>query len=244
MSASSSPNHPRACGDFELLADDRGEDSRITPARAGTSRTRSCQTNMRTNHPRACGDFSPARRNSRLRCESPPRVRGLPARRARRRLEIRITPARAGTSSRRARHRASRKNHPRACGDFGGSAAARSCSAESPPRVRGLRQGASIRANWVRITPARAGTSSAGSGVTSSGQNHPRACGDFLFVVVGDDRGGESPPRVRGLLDRRTGPHPAARITPARAGTSAPSGRRQSESGSTGRRCQCTALPF
>ena len=71
-----------------------------------------------------------------------------------------------------------------------------------------------------RITPAHAGNRSTSLLSHSSLQDHPRACGEQLFLAVLIKHAAGSPPRMRGtdLFDHVI--DQCLRITPAHAGNS------------------------
>ena len=133
------------------------EKLRITPARAGKTRSAGMVSVAQTDHPRACGEnwvFSVSEKTVR---GSPPRVRGKPMLTAIPSPPHRITPARAGKTNRRSRRRPRRKDHPRACGENVFSLLSKRNATGSPPRVRGKRGKLLLIARVRGITPARAG---------------------------------------------------------------------------------------
>ena len=92
-----SPDHPRACGDYiftfysyigapgspprmrGLLLSAKCQTllKRITPAHAGTTSLRRGREKRQGDHPRACGDYSGGGMEKSTRKGSPPRMRGL-----------------------------------------------------------------------------------------------------------------------------------------------------------------------
>ena len=88
----------------------------------------------------------------------------------------------------------------------------------SPPRVRG-KGGTDWRRGFEsRITPACAGKSCWLSYGWSSGQDHPRVCGEKLIATYPPFVSPGSPPRVRGKALRIRKIEHAVGITPACAG--------------------------
>ncbi len=89
----------------------------------------------------------------------------------------------------------------------------------SAPRVRGRRERWRLRPVWMRLSPARAGTTSAARSMRAASAAQPRACGDDR--VVASLRGWRtgSAPRVRGRQVRYVVLHERHRLSPARAGT-------------------------
>ena len=72
--------------------------------------------------------------------------------------------------------------------------------------------------NKVRITPAHAGNTPLCTGWDVMVRDHPRACGEYSFLIGDVIRDGGSPPRMRGILLRPCRGRRKARITPAHAG--------------------------
>ena len=231
-------DHPRACGENlsalrggeplhgspprvrgkhagRRIGGDRG---RITPARAGkTYRVRLFYVGIR-DHPRACGENRSACWRFGRRRGSPPRVRGKPCPNCLLAALSRITPARAGKTLIRLRRISTSWDHPRACGENSARLPMKRSGRGSPPRVRGKRSFRQWRRSSRRITPARAGKTTAAPFQTRAASDHPRACGEngsgngIQWVTCG------SPPRVRGKLDEHPDGLLLSRITPARAG--------------------------
>ena len=170
-------DHPRACGEngsgrgiqwvtcgspprVRGKQDESGNiqlPDRITPARAGKTRSPSPPTCEEEDHPRACGEnylhvFPPLRLAG-----SPPRVRGKLADLVLHRRNVGITPARAGKTSELYKGRNRSQDHPRACGE--NLRIDPNCPANcgSPPRVRGKPSCRRAASKTRRITPARAG---------------------------------------------------------------------------------------
>ena len=109
-------------------------------------------------------------------------------------------------------------DHPRVCGDHPALIDWCVLIAGSPPRVRGPRP---TDLGWllgVGITPACAGTTSAGGTAPTPRADHPRVCGDH--ATAGPQKYGwpGSPPRVRGPRELPSVPLRGRRITPACGG--------------------------
>ncbi len=88
----------------------------------------------------------------------------------------------------------------------------------SPPRVRGKLVGASLHKRGARITPACAGKTRQKSLLGRAMPDHPRVCGENLFIALPPCVSGGSPPRVRGKQSPRLPHGSRGRITPACAG--------------------------
>ena len=147
-----------------------------------------------------------------------PRVRGKLHCKTHSRQTRRITPARAGKTSRLEHDSGGGGDHPRACGENRTCLWLRGLPDGSPPRVRGKQNKSCQKVATIRITPARAGKTSAGAQQERGGADHPRACGENLVVKEISKSGGGSPPRVRGKPIRAPPLHHRHGITPARAG--------------------------
>ena len=129
-----------------------------------------------------------------------------------------ITPAYAGKRSKNHTDKGAISDHPRVCGEKAASRAMPSSGQGSPPRMRGKGRGAHSFLPFSGITPAYAGKRARDPVKAQETRDHPRVCGEKLYlaplvrVVLG------SPPRMRGkvmvvdVCDIRIG------ITPAYAG--------------------------
>ena len=153
--------------------------TRITPALAGTTMLISCQILHHQDHPRACGDY--------VRCfqmwiallGSPPRLRGP---------LVNLLPTSPFV-----------RDHPRACGDYIWKISFFFTLGGSPPRLRGLQLGILEDSYSRGITPALAGTTHWESKNRKMHQDHPRACGDYVWSPYPVTLNKGSPPRLRGL---------------------------------------------
>ena len=131
--------------------------NRITPAHAGKSKFFHDVFKAGRDHPRACGEKCRCSGRCKTWSGSPPRMRGKDAMNKKYGDENRITPAHAGKRKARGPAAGYDQDHPRACGEKSGSAAAIATSMGSPPRMRGkvaIPTGGTVEA---RITPAHAG---------------------------------------------------------------------------------------
>ena len=109
-------------------------------------------------------------------------------------------------------------DHPRACGENDQPWRAQVSVLGSPPRVRGKQLHPHIILTEQRITPARAGKTERDEKKDIGAEDHPRACGENLYVLHRGRQGLGSPPRVRGKPDIHNSGGYRERITPARAG--------------------------
>ena len=248
---SSLGDHPRVCGDYSLCPWSypillgspprvrglpcgiytSGGVTRITPACAGTTGLRRGSRAVRRDHPRVCGDYWGGNGTHSSPSGSPPRVRGLLRKLARRPQGRRITPACAGTTLFHDAVDFLAEDHPRVCGDYLAVRAAVNKHPGSPPRVRGLLRLLRPRHHRQRITPACAGTTTRHNLPKVATWDHPRVCGDYDAHAATISGHAGSPPRVRGLRSACSCAHRPHRITPACAGT-------------TSRRAACVSLSW
>ena len=132
---------------------------RITPAHAGNSRLRLGSPSSGKDHPRTCGEQCFTRAAVPCARGSPPHMRGTVPPCSVQTGPPGITPAHAGNSDRH-RHRCCiLKDHPRTCGEQKEILCPSTCTAGSPPHMRGTVQDIVSNGNAVRITPAHAGNS-------------------------------------------------------------------------------------
>ena len=113
----------------------------------------------------------------------------------------------------------------------------------SPPRMRGKVTCTGSHANALGITPAYAGKSWVYSCFVFGGWDHPRVCGEKLFVGRRCGCPSGSPPRMRGKGSRLNRVRLACRITPAYAGKSTVQGRNAYHGQDHPRVCGEKALP-
>ena len=88
----------------------------------------------------------------------------------------------------------------------------------SPPQVRGKLSLLSVLLLMMRITPAGAGKTNINRAARHNAEDHPRGCGENLFIVISADKFMGSPPRMRGKLLRRTVRRPFAKDHPRGCG--------------------------
>ena len=112
---------------------------RITPARAGTTRSQRRNLELCRDHPRPCGDYIRIVLADEVDRGSPPRVRGLQPPLSSMTSIFGITPACAGTTYSSMLDEVDSEDHPRVCGDYLSKVSPCALSIGSPPRVRGLR---------------------------------------------------------------------------------------------------------
>ena len=153
----SSKDHPRVCGEKDVLPSDQHLDGGITPACAGKRVALNAVWSSTKDHPRVCGEKILHYCVFRGEGGSPPRVRGkafclcahnrLPG----------ITPACAGKSIVLKCARAYYWDHPRVCGEKNVAVSRSMRHIGSPPRVRGKVGKTKVPFPKCGITPACAG---------------------------------------------------------------------------------------
>ena len=89
-------------------------------------------------------------------------------------------------------------DHPRVCGEKMNQSSSHRWVTGSPPRMRGKVSGQKLWMVLCGITPACAGKSGNYSTAGSSGEDHPRVCGEKFCCFLPLDRVSGSPPRMRG----------------------------------------------
>ncbi len=177
-------------------------------------------------HPRSRGDHSWTTPNRSTHHGSPPLARGPRSAAAPASTRKRLTPARAGTPPRRAHGPDGRPAHPRSRGDHTFTTTYRQPPGGSPPLARGPHDPLGRVALQDRLTPARAGTTLLKGPDDLLRAAHPRSRGDHLIGAKPRMGKTGSPPLARGPHDVGLGELGDSRLTPARAGTTPPTGGR------------------
>ena len=189
-----------------------------TPAYAGKTRQNQPRICRRQKHPRVCGEDLPAREGAPADSETPPRMRGRPADAMVKSLLSRNTPAYAGkTIPRQSRKRCPGK-HPRVCGEDHTCAFSFLTLRETPPRMRGRRNGKTLETEDTGNTPAYAGKTLLHPSRHTEKGKHPRVCGEDFFAPSVRRPALETPPRMRGRQGAREVAVRLVGNTPAYAG--------------------------
>ena len=172
---------PRMRGKAGFECSHAGKDG-ITPAYAGKSPECAIRDKKDRDHPRVCGEKRFLLVFQRRFSGSPPRMRGkektaiFPLRNGR------ITPAYAGKRFLVHLRSGLARDHPRVCGEKCGCGRSDFVAAGSPPRMRGKVQALGCGVLCLGITPAYAGKSFAPLHIVYSFGDHPRVCGEKLFL--------------------------------------------------------------
>ena len=133
-------------------------------------------------------------------------------------LYIRITPAGAGKTQELHGVFDRVPDHPRRCGENSTVCADMLVSSGSPPQVRGKPLIQLAENPGAGITPAGAGKTPVADARAICAWDHPRRCGENMFVRSRPQGELGSPPQVRGKLYAADGVPLKYRITPAGAG--------------------------
>ena len=153
---------------------------------------------------------------------SPPQVRGKLCDSSRFAVTPGITPAGAGKTCIGNGSLYTGWDHPRRCGENFARPPRASASRGSPPQMRGKPFDLLSIIRKDRITPAGAGKTQDNNAAGNYTKDHPRRCGENVFVGLSFFYCGGSPPQVRGKLFERTFGFMPNWITPAGAGKTYP----------------------
>ena len=198
--------------------------SRSTPARAGTTRCWPAGGSSRTVHPRSRGDHVFILNVQVVHRGPPPLARGPRDELDETKAMLGSTPARAGTTRTGPRRTQPGSVHPRSRGDHGIDVCWVEEAEGPPPLARGPHLSVLAGTDWIRSTPARAGTTIELDDKIHSLGVHPRSRGDHVVVDHRQHRVRGPPPLARGPPGRGPPLDDAWWSTPARAGTTSLSG--------------------
>ncbi len=199
---------------------------RFTPARAGSTPTRTSPRSGPAVHPRSRGKHSVADVADGIARGSPPLAREAPDAEPGQPADRRFTPARAGSTARRNARARRTAVHPRSRGKHSRMWLRSSARFGSPPLAREAprhRRGGHPR---DRFTPARAGSTPPRRHAVPGVAVHPRSRGKHGAEERAGPADGGSPPLAREALADVVAEFGEVRFTPARAGSTAASARR------------------
>ena len=157
---------------------------RIIPAHAGNSPSRHVSYASAADHPRACGELVEFALFVWSNAGSSPRMRGTRQDRECCLRQMRIIPAHAGNSAPDRFASSRMADHPRACGELTYVTSHSIASPGSSPRMRGTHPSVETLRGSIRIIPAHAGNSARNPVRAGSIADHPRACGELLFMPL------------------------------------------------------------
>ena len=196
--ATSTPVHPRVCGERPLGRLQGRQGQRFIPACAGNANAGGSGPHTRPVHPRVCGERNRQPSATGRGAGSSPRVRGTQPLGWPTATAARFIPACAGNAGWWVGDQTSRAVHPRVCGERPRGHDRACADAGSSPRVRGTRVPASLPVRAERFIPACAGNAPRAASATPCRPVHPRVCGERPI--------------------RETPARPSARFIPACAG--------------------------
>ena len=170
-------DHPRVCGEHQLLSSDQtrvegssprvrgtrtartetGGDPGIIPACAGNTTSATHQAPSGGDHPRVCGEHRTGVGSPSRTWGSSPRVRGTQFGGCHGELALGIIPACAGNTSIIVPRHTTTGDHPRVCGEHSVLSFIVWFLVGSSPRVRGTRHAQRADGHGVGIIPACAG---------------------------------------------------------------------------------------
>ena len=131
-----------------------------------------------------CGEYITALGGVHSIAGSPPRVRGIPIPLLYSPANARITPACAGNTWTGTRAAKLDRDHPRVCGEYSAHCEKVPHHGGSPPRVRGILTKRHNGPLSSGITPACAGNTYVRFAKVGYEGDHPRVCGEYLFVSL------------------------------------------------------------
>ena len=134
------------------------------------------------------------------------------------RFFLRITPAHAGKSNKHQCFGRRYQDHPRTCGEKVKSCNTVRRGQGSPPHMRGKVAELLDFRLLRRITPAHAGKSDRALTDYAMDRDHPRTCGEKVYIFLIYQRRKGSPPHMRGKENTTKQMTAEVRITPAHAG--------------------------
>ena len=174
----------------------------IIPAYAGnTQEWRRADAPLR-DHPRVCGEHPPPLAVPKNAMGSSPRMRGTRACCGMFRSLTGIIPAYAGNTFIADLMHAGHGDHPRVCGEHFRYVGYCDMPAGSSPRMRGTLVDGLGRPRAWRIIPAYAGNTQDADNLLADPEDHPRVCGEHVYMTNPDILDPGSSPRMRGTPDQ------------------------------------------
>ena len=174
----------------------------IIPAYAGNTWWRTACPCCIWDHPRVCGEHTCSALAVPVARGSSPRMRGTPSGTAAVLNLEWIIPAYAGNTCPAIRKHSPTRDHPRVCGEHALSTVLSTSSAGSSPRMRGTPTCADYEIPWRGIIPAYAGNTQDSGILRRFSRDHPRVCGEHLWLSQCAALRAGSSPRMRGTLNQ------------------------------------------
>ena len=203
-----------------LGADDPiGDEVRLIPARAGSTRPSSRRRRPARAHPRSRGEHRSASCAAITLRGSSPLARGARPRRELPAHVGRLIPARAGSTCGSAPRTHPLAAHPRSRGEHGASWTTLSQQSGSSPLARGAHRPHPEEDVRPGLIPARAGSTGLRPRRPSRPRAHPRSRGEHPRSSASARSSRGSSPLARGARDGRVEDDLRVRLIPARAGS-------------------------
>ena len=219
-------DHPRVCGEHEIMEDTGIHAIGIIPAYAGNTPDASRLIGTGGDHPRVCGEHALSHLVFAVVAGSSPRMRGTRIDSLKKRISTGIIPAYAGNTCRPRLECGCFRDHPRVCGEHTLSALPAKIPAGSSPRMRGTLGISCRQERRPGIIPAYAGNTLPFKSLSIIAWDHPRVCGEHMQRLGSVLGVSGSSPRMRGTLSISFFRVLALRIIPAYAGNTCEGRRR------------------
>ena len=243
-------DHPRSRGEYEPVSPGRGSGSGSSPLSRGIHRSRGrrrrqggiipalagntyCDhgyTWRPSDHPRSRGEYCSRILRSSCPKGSSPLSRGILVSAQYLVYGGGIIPALAGNTSTFPLSEDRKTDHPRSRGEYRSSATCRHASRGSSPLSRGIRDRRGGGSRLVRIIPALAGNTVAGTDHDGNATDHPRSRGEYPDPAQAGYGTTGSSPLSRGILDAGRATVVRNGIIPALAGNTCAAGDRRAAS--------------
>ena len=190
----------------------------IIPALAGNTFRNARVIHAHWDHPRACGEHRDQGHAQPIQQGSSPRLRGTPDRDRPATMGLGIIPALAGNTAWLKLEWFSKWDHPRACGEHPIASISRAGTGGSSPRLRGTPNRQHQPCRYWGIIPALAGNTYICMTAARPQWDHPRACGEHLYINNAEVVNTGSSPRLRGTQAGQPAGSADRGIIPALAG--------------------------
>ena len=174
----------------------------IIPAYAGNTHVRHWRCRWQGDHPRVCGEHRVVPPQSSTSNGSSPRMRGTRVQQFASTLQHGIIPAYAGNTRYPPYCPQAVPDHPRVCGEHPRAPIMKFHGAGSSPRMRGTPTCADYEIPWRGIIPAYAGNTQDSGILRRFSRDHPRVCGEHLWLSQCAALRAGSSPRMRGTLNQ------------------------------------------
>ena len=175
---------------------------RIIPAYAGNTWWRTACPCCIWDHPRVCGEHTCSALAVPVTRGSSPRMRGTRVQQFASTLQHGIIPAYAGNTRYPPYCPQAVPDHPRVCGEHPRAPIMKFHGAGSSPRMRGTPTCADYEIPWRGIIPAYAGNTQDSGILRRFSRDHPRVCGEHLWLSQCAALRAGSSPRMRGTLNQ------------------------------------------